>query len=114
MWDYEAKLALAEWSAAERARLLVARLHSPPAKAVRTLLFAACHGLCNHWSGGIKKGRLSAFETEVGLTRDVPFSPMEEKALVRLAAACSDDREVDESWWLCRTRRPNRRRRGKC
>ena len=34
-----------------------------------------------------------------GLTRDVPFSPLEEDMEVRAAAALPDDREVDLSTW---------------
>ncbi len=41
-----------------------------------------------------------AFPTDRGLTKDVPFSPQEEKASVRLAAACADDAQIEKLSWV--------------
>ena len=99
IWDYEGKLESKEWSREYRQKRLNARLGSPPAKVVRLFLFKACDGLLartKHWNTDVAP---SGIMPTVGLTADVPFSPLEDKATARLEAKQADDAAIDKSHW---------------
>ena len=72
-----------------------ARLISPPAKVVRSVLFGLCEMSLPTMISHQGMDELAG----VGLTIDVPVSPLETVAAARVKAAQPDDAEVDVSAW---------------
>jgi len=95
VWDYEGKLESKHWTTDLTSAILQLRLGSPPGKIVRALAHAAFSSRlsCDHEAP--PQGLIDG----VGLTKDVKFSPLEDAAEVRAAAAMGDDREVNLSYW---------------
>ena len=98
IWDYEGKFESKDWSPTTRGRVLNARLSSPPAKMIRSLLFTAGEILLSHshTPTAVLKSH-SALHT--GKSSDIPFNPMEDTTDTRVKAAQADDAEVDLSQW---------------
>ena len=95
IWDYEGKYESKHWQDHITRSVLKQRLASPPAKMLRSFVFSA---------GGLLipscvKERDTAGSQPVGKTEDIPFSPLEEEASVRVKAAQADDAGVDLSQW---------------
>ncbi len=78
----------------------------PPGKVVRLFLYRACFAILAMKTGWIAGPNPHAFPTNSGLAKDVPFSPLEEKASIRLAAACADDAQIDKSSWALANETP--------
>lgn len=98
IWDYEGKYESKNWSFRMRNSVLNARLSSPPAKMIRSLLFVAGETVLSHIHppAALLESRLDLLP---GKTSDVPFNPMEEATETRVKAAQADDAEVDLSQW---------------
>ena len=95
LWDYEGKIECADRSWAESIKVLEGRLKSPPGKIIRAILFKLLGGKQTvPTKGGFKHEGLV-----IGKTKDIPFSPLEKTADVRMEAACADDAEIDLSTW---------------
>ena len=97
MWDYEGKLECKHWSQGMKYKVLSYRLLSPPAKIVRLFLFQAADAIkvtCLHHDRPATTTTVTA-----GLTKNVPFSAMEQQIAGRAEATISDDAEVDLSTW---------------
>jgi len=77
LWDYEGKLESRLWSDWEREAVLRYRLRCPPAKMLRSLLFAACELVAGMRAGEETAGKVG--EDLAGLTADVSYSPLELK-----------------------------------
>ena len=92
MWDYEGKLEAQGWTRPQRDEIIRRRLQSPPAKIVRSFVFK----LCDLFAPTDLDERV---DRAVGLTTDVPFSPLEQAVSTRLTAAKADNAEVDLSLW---------------
>ena len=93
VWDYEGKLEPRRWGAGLLAAVTEARLRSPPGKMCRAFAFPALGAL---WDSG---GCADPPPGVPGLTRDVPYSPLETELDVRAGVALPDDREVDLDTW---------------
>jgi hypothetical protein len=92
MWDYEGKYESRGWESDLRRVILQRRLASPPAKMLRSFTFSAGEAL-------LPISQVPQPLLPPGKTDDVLFSPLEEAADVRVAAAQADDAEVDLSQW---------------
>ena len=102
VWDYEGKLESRMWSRAEGEKVLRARLSSPPAKLLRCFAQTFCDAILRRLQGGpitVQQGKGLESDGLKGLTRDIPFSALEQKATTRIAAAQEDFAEVDLSAW---------------
>ena len=97
LWDYEGKLELQFWSDWEREAILRRRLQCPPAKMLRSFLFAACELVAGWRAGGGPTDDLG--EDLVGITVDVPYSPLELKAGRQEAATKADNTDIDLTTW---------------
>jgi hypothetical protein len=100
VWDYEGKLEAHGWSRMQKLRILKARLLTPPGKMLRCFAQAACNAIL--MKGEVDVTREFTVEPrpgDTGFTTDVPYTPLEEKATTRIAAAQADDAEVDLSAW---------------
>ena len=97
LWDYEGKLESRLWSDWEREAVLRYRLRCPPAKMLRSLLFAACELVAGMRAGEETAGGVG--EDLAGLTADVPYSPLELKEGGQEAATKADDADIDLSTW---------------
>ncbi len=75
-------------------------LLAPPAKMLRcfarSVFDAVLLRLGSRHSGDVNKLASSSL---LGFTRDVPFSPLEEKVSTRVAAAQADNAKVDLAAW---------------
>ena len=94
MWDYEGKYESKHWSHHMIRAVLKQRLASPPAKMLRSFAFSAGGLLLTSTDSGKKSSCLP-----IGKTADIPFSPLEVEASVRVKAAQADDAEVDLAQW---------------
>jgi hypothetical protein len=91
LWDYEGKLESRRWSCAQEVGVFEARLSSPPAKMLRCFVQAVCDAILQKFQVGPISTQLDGPSNGLkGLTADVPFSPLEEKATTRVAAAQAD------------------------
>jgi hypothetical protein len=100
VWDYEGKLESRVWSRPEGEKILRARLSSPPAKMLRCFAQTFCDAILQKLQGGpITSQQDKAPDGLKGLTRDIPFSALEEKATTRIVTAQADFAEVDLSAW---------------
>jgi hypothetical protein len=100
VWDYEGKLESRRWSRAQGEGILQARLCSPPAKMLRCFAQVVCDSILQKFQGGLPSTQPDKVPDGLkGLTCDVPFSPLEEKATTLVAAAQADFAEVDLSAW---------------
>ncbi len=97
LWDYEGKLESQFWSGREREAILRKRLQSPPAKMLRSFLFAACERAAGWRKGG---GPTNESEDDLaGVTAAVPYSPLELKEGEQGAATKADDADIDLTTW---------------
>ncbi len=94
-WDYEGKFEARNWEEELEKAITTARLSSPPAKMIRSFVFSAGTFILDH--SGLTEEIPALLPP--GKTSDVPFSPLEESANIRLKAAQADDAEVDLSQW---------------
>jgi hypothetical protein len=96
IWDYEGKLESGSWSHAQSLRILKARLLAPPAKMLRCFAQSVFDAVLLRL-GAVHFGSIDieASCSLPGFTRDVPFSPLEEKVVTQVTAAQADDAEVD-------------------
>ena len=102
MWDYEGKLEARDWSKLQDSEVLRHRLLSPPAKMIRIFLSAAADAVVREvMKPGSWVKPVLVLGPMVGLTKEVPFSPLplEASADTRVMAAQADDAEVDFSTW---------------
>ncbi len=99
IWDYEGKLATSRWLDVQVDKVLRMRLKSPPAKMLRVFAYAASEAVRDLFYENTIATRPPGTSITVGLTRDIAFSPMEERVETRVAAAQADDAEVDLSNW---------------
>eukprot|EP00804_Cyclotella_cryptica_P005665 CCRYP_000031-RA/>CCRYP_000031-RA protein AED:0.42 eAED:0.37 QI:0/0/0/1/1/1/2/0/485 len=99
MWDYEGKLETKPWNKSDRKHVFRQRLLSPPGKIIQVFLSAAADGMLGEGKLLPRATGILANSPHVGLMSAVKFSPMEQRAAVRLHAAMSDDREVDLTTW---------------
>ena len=100
IWDYEGKLEARGWSCIQEHRVLTARLSVPPAKMLRCFAQAACDAILLKLQVVTPAARgVKAPHSLAGLSSDVPFTPPEQKASTRVAAAQADDAEVDLTAW---------------
>ena len=100
MWDYEGKLEARDWSKLQDSEVLRHRLLSPPAKMIRIFLSAAADAVVQEvMKPGSWVKPVLVLGPMVGLTKEVPFSPLEARADTRVMAAQADDAEVDLSTW---------------
>jgi hypothetical protein len=100
VWDYEGKLESRRWSQVEGEHILRAWLSSPPAKMLQCFAQAVCDSILQKLQGGpiiTEKGE--APDGLKGLTREIGFSPLKEKATTRVAAAQADFAEIDLLAW---------------
>jgi hypothetical protein len=81
VWDYEGKLESRRWSQAQGEGVLQARLSSPPAKMLCCFAQVVCNSILQKFHGGLPSTQPDEVPDGLkGLTCDVPFSPLEEKA----------------------------------
>ena len=101
IWDYEGKLESVEWSRAEAVQVLRYRTLSPPAKMIRLFLSKAADAIVQEVMGAGAQQVIGPTLRclKAGLTRDVPFTPMEAKVDTRVEAKLADDAEVNLSTW---------------
>jgi hypothetical protein len=100
VWDYEGKLESRGWSHKQELKILKAWLTLPPAKMLRCFYQAACEAILLKFEDGVSPvGFEKSSHGQVGCTTDIPFTPLEDKATTRIAAAQADDAEVDLSAW---------------
>ncbi len=100
VWDYEGKLESHGWSRIKELCILIACLSSPLAKMLRAFAQLVREAILlklddRRSEGSNKKVACGC----VGLTSNVPFTPLEEKATTRVAAAQSNNAKVDLSAW---------------
>ena len=96
IWDYEGKYESKNWGN-RRVDVLNARLSSPPAKMIRSLLFVAGETVLSHIQPPAILESPSVLRP--GKTSDIPFNRMEVGTDTRVKAAQADDAEVDLSQW---------------
>jgi len=100
IWDYKGKLESRQWSHSEQLAILRGRVIAcPPAKMLRQFTQYICNACLTRLSSGSQTLGSDFFVPMAGLTRDIPFSSMEVKALTRIGAAQADDAEVDLLAW---------------
>ena len=96
LWDYDVKFQSKHWSPDMMRAVMSSRLASPPAKMIRHFVFAAGDALQALIQPSLT---VETEELGVGMTRAVPFSPLEEAVTGRVKAAQTDNAEVDLSHW---------------
>ncbi|KAL7527269.1 hypothetical protein ACHAXR_004033, partial [Thalassiosira sp. AJA248-18] len=101
VWDYEGKLESSEWSHAESIDILRYRTLSPPAKMIRLFLGKAADAIVQEVMGArsLQNVNTTPGSLRVGMTKDIPFTPMEVKVDTRVEAKLADDAEVNLSTW---------------
>ena len=98
IWDYEGKMESRRWTDEQTVEVLRARLRSPPAKMLRLFLSTAASAFVEE---AFPVEAPSHHRPAMGMTKDIPFSPLEVKTNTRVAATQADDAEADLSnWWI--------------
>lgn len=95
VWDYKGKHEMREWSRRQKDWIMGARFASPPAKIVCLLLFGTCS---MHLPFGTRAQPIEDI-CPPGMTKEVPFSPLELNATTRVEASQADSAEVDLTPW---------------
>ena len=99
IWDYEGKLESQQWSCIEQPAILRACVACPPAKMLRRFTQFICNACLTPLTSRSQTLGSDSSVPMAGLTRDIPFSPMEVKASTCVGAAQADDAEVDLLAW---------------
>jgi hypothetical protein len=87
VWDYEGKLESRPWSWQEGEQILGAQVSAPLAKMLRCICQAVCNAILQKLQGEVPTGhRDKASAGLKGLTCDIAFSPLEEKASTQVVA----------------------------
>ena len=97
IWDYEGKLESGGWNRAQSLQTLKARLSASPAKMLQCFAQSDCDAILVKLDA-VPHGVLEneALPSLPGLTHDVPFSPLKEKATTRVMAAQADPRWISK------------------
>ena len=93
VWDYECKAECKHRSWPHSMFILTHRIQSPPGKIIRVFAFHLLNARNDFADSPI------VVPIQAGLSRDVPYSPLELTAEVRAKAACPDDADIDLSTW---------------
>ncbi len=100
LWDYKGKLESRPWSWQEGERILGARVSAPPAKMLQCFCQAVCDAILQKLQGEVATGHEDEASAGLkGLTCDIAFSPLEEKASTWVVAAQTDFAEVNLAAW---------------
>ena len=107
MWDYEGKLESESWEEDEMADIINARLASPPGKIIRAFANPAFSFLLSKFQElHPTTVSTSSPKATAGLTKDIPFSPLELKDETGSAATKADDAGIDLSVWALEDETP--------
>ena len=99
IWDYKGKLESQQWSCIEQLVILWGRVACLPGKMLWQFTQFICNACLTRLTSRSQTLGSDSSVPMAGLTRDIPFSPMEVKASTRVGAAQADDAEVDLSAW---------------
>jgi hypothetical protein len=100
VWNYKGKLESRSWSRQEGEWNLGARVSTPPAKMLRCFCQAVYNAILQKLQGEVATGHKDeALAGLKGLTCDIAFSPLEEKASTWVVTTQTDFAEVDLAAW---------------